>query len=849
MGATAKIIFGSFIGISIALMFMIFEMQESAQLTLDIQEVQGTVQKKEQQIAAIQQNLAETKAAVENANAKSAVIPELKNSIAAAEKEKIAYLQQLDELQGQLKEADAHLAEYSRLQEEFKKQQLLLADTEKAKISADMQTAQSIEDLNALQDELNQRDEQINQFIADLEQKDRVILVYKEKLNEAVDEIALLKENDSIDRLNLNIILDDLAVKTDVVKELTRRIIKLEGSTDISTTSADSEQSEEAVSKTDDQALLEHLTLENNTLNIRVKDQDILIEDLNNEFQEQTDLLAVGNAEIEQMQTTAQSMTEELNAFHLSDQHNQQELSQLKTSLTNKENEFIAIQEHALELAAPLRERIISLEQQLAEATGTSTNSLAEVQRAITNIADLQKENNQLAATLDSTQSSLEEAQKQKTQLESEFQSVQAALEQEQSASQSLSAEIEPFKLALTESEERFEAANSQYQNLENELANVIEENQSLHNQLSQQTDLATELTAVQTSLTEAQEHNVQSNTTSDDLRKERDSLQLAVAKQETAIHNLTTQLTENKAQLSELQAKVQQGNEQQLTSDELAEQEQRVARLIEEIAVAKALTETQTATLQATEEELASLKEKGAGSATLEEENKKLEAALNENQTKLDSDQEKIIALESALSSLKDEREQLLLYTVDSDNDGISDGADKCADTVTGVQVDQQGCEKDDDQDGLVNRLDLCPDTVSGSAPDTAGCSAEQSTVILEGVTFQLGTSELTENAQSSLKHAANILQINPDISMEIAGHTDSIGDPDANLSLSTTRAQAVLNYLVSQGVAENRLQAKGYGSNEPIAENTNDAGRAMNRRVELRKIEAEANQESAQE
>ncbi len=145
MGTTPKIIFGSILAISIVVMFLAFSMQKSAQLTLDIEDVKQTVQKKEQKIAAIQQNLAETQASVESAKAKSAVIPELENSIAAAEQEKIRYMQQLDELQeqikkadaelqDQLKEADAHLSEYSRLQEEFKSHQLMLAETEKARI-------------------------------------------------------------------------------------------------------------------------------------------------------------------------------------------------------------------------------------------------------------------------------------------------------------------------------------------------------------------------------------------------------------------------------------------------------------------------------------------------------------------------------------------------------------------------------------------------------------------------------------------------------------------------------------------------------------------------------------------
>ncbi len=843
MGTTTKIIFGSALALSIALMFLIFSMQKSAQLTLDIEDVNHTVQKKELMIAEIQQNLEKTQAAVESAKAESAVIPGLKDSIASAEQEKLTYIQQVDKLHGQLKEADAklhvqlkeadaHLTAYDQLQEEFKSHQLLLADTEKAKLSADMQTAQTVESLQALQEEMGQREEQINQSIVNLEQKDRVVLVYKEKLNKAIDEISLLKENDSTERLNLNLILDDLAVKTHIVKKLTLKVIELDDSADLSGTDSAPAGSENGASQTDEQAVFEHLTLENNTLTATVNEQGILIQDLNKEFQSQTDLLVTAEAALEQLQTAAQSIKEELNALHLTDQHNQQELTQLRTSLTNKENEFIAIQEHALELAVPLREKIILLEEQVAEATATNTSSLAELDQAVTSLTDLQQENEQLSATLSSTQSSLEETQKLQAQLENDLQTTQSALQEEQTARQSLSTEIEPITLALAKSEEQYVERNNQYQELAKQLATVNEEKeqhsgqvQSLQSQLSQQADLSAELTTVQASLKEAQEQNTLAITNSDTLKTERDTLLSTVSEKDTAIQNLTTQL-------SELQAALTLAQGQQVNEEELAAQEQRIAQLIEEVATAKSLAEAQATTLQTTENELGDLKASSAANNTLEEDNKRLEATLNENQERLN-------ALEAELSIIKEERDQLLLYTVDSDNDGISDASDQCADTVAKALVNAQGCEADNDQDGTVNRLDLCPETAAGLDTDNAGCSSAQTTVVLKGISFQLGTSELTENALSALSHAAVILKINPAINMEVAGHTDSIGDPDSNLRLSTSRAQAVLNYLVAQGVAEDRLVAKGYGSSEPIADNTTNAGRALNRRVELRKIQ----------
>jgi OOP family OmpA-OmpF porin len=80
--------------------------------------------------------------------------------------------------------------------------------------------------------------------------------------------------------------------------------------------------------------------------------------------------------------------------------------------------------------------------------------------------------------------------------------------------------------------------------------------------------------------------------------------------------------------------------------------------------------------------------------------------------------------------------------------------------------------------------------------------------------------------------------LVANPDIRIEIAGHTDNTGSAATNQRLSQSRAEAVQIYLASKGVAPNRMVAKGYGPTVPIAPNTSAAGRAQNRRVELRQI-----------
>lgn len=80
-----------------------------------------------------------------------------------------------------------------------------------------------------------------------------------------------------------------------------------------------------------------------------------------------------------------------------------------------------------------------------------------------------------------------------------------------------------------------------------------------------------------------------------------------------------------------------------------------------------------------------------------------------------------------------------------------------------------------------------------------------------------------------------ASVLEGCPDAKVEVAGHTDSTGSASINLRVSEQRAQAVVEYLVRRGVAEERLTAVGYGEAEPVADNGTREGRARNRRVEL--------------
>ncbi|WP_431023289.1 OmpA family protein [Halomonas sp. H5] len=109
---------------------------------------------------------------------------------------------------------------------------------------------------------------------------------------------------------------------------------------------------------------------------------------------------------------------------------------------------------------------------------------------------------------------------------------------------------------------------------------------------------------------------------------------------------------------------------------------------------------------------------------------------------------------------------------------------------------------------------------------------------VLSSEVNFAFDSAELTPAARTTLDDVARRLTENErsqDIRVHIAGHTDSRGSDQYNLGLSQRRADSVRDYLISRGVAGNRLVARGFGEERPVASNETDAGRAENRRVEL--------------
>jgi outer membrane protein OmpA-like peptidoglycan-associated protein len=106
----------------------------------------------------------------------------------------------------------------------------------------------------------------------------------------------------------------------------------------------------------------------------------------------------------------------------------------------------------------------------------------------------------------------------------------------------------------------------------------------------------------------------------------------------------------------------------------------------------------------------------------------------------------------------------------------------------------------------------------------------------VLEGVTFESGSARLQSGSYVELDSVATVLLANPNMKVEIGGHTDNAGTASANMHLSGLRAEAVRNYLVAKGVPFQQMVARGYGATIPRTLDTTPRGRAANRRVEIR-------------
>lgn len=177
-----------------------------------------------------------------------------------------------------------------------------------------------------------------------------------------------------------------------------------------------------------------------------------------------------------------------------------------------------------------------------------------------------------------------------------------------------------------------------------------------------------------------------------------------------------------------------------------------------------------------------------------------------------------------------------------DPDRDCVEGPADKCPNEA-GIQPD--GCpDRDLDRDGVLAPDDKCPEQqeVKNGFEDQDGCpdvlpeKIKKFSGVIAGIEFDLGKATIRPASNGILNEAAGVLQQYPALRVSVSGHTDNVGDRKHNLELSEQRADAVKQYLVSQGIAANRVETRGAGPDEPVADNKQAAGRQKNRRIEFK-------------
>ncbi|GMV14143.1 MAG: hypothetical protein AMXMBFR56_23670 [Polyangiaceae bacterium] len=177
-----------------------------------------------------------------------------------------------------------------------------------------------------------------------------------------------------------------------------------------------------------------------------------------------------------------------------------------------------------------------------------------------------------------------------------------------------------------------------------------------------------------------------------------------------------------------------------------------------------------------------------------------------------------------------------------DRDGDGFLDPDDKCPDDKG---VAPNGCPlKDSDGDGLLDNVDKCPaepETKNGfedddGCPDELPAAIQKFSGVIQGIEFDTAKATIRRKSYKTLDEAVAVLKQYPKLRIEISGHTDPDGSREANMLLSKARANAVKKYLTDKGIDPSRVESRGAGPDEPIADNTTKEGKQKNRRIEFK-------------
>lgn len=191
----------------------------------------------------------------------------------------------------------------------------------------------------------------------------------------------------------------------------------------------------------------------------------------------------------------------------------------------------------------------------------------------------------------------------------------------------------------------------------------------------------------------------------------------------------------------------------------------------------------------------------------------------------------------------------------MDTDGDGLNDGDEVSKHQTDPLKVDTDSDGLKDSDEVLKHRTNpLKIDTDAGTVNDgteiAKGMNPLDPTddipkpiikvevgkaIILEGIVFKSGKSTVEPESEVNLEGAFNTLKDNPDIAVEIHGHTDNVGKAASNKKLSLRRAEAVRSWLVMKGIDSSRIGVKGFGPDRPVSDNKTAEGRSQNRRIEF--------------
>ena len=185
----------------------------------------------------------------------------------------------------------------------------------------------------------------------------------------------------------------------------------------------------------------------------------------------------------------------------------------------------------------------------------------------------------------------------------------------------------------------------------------------------------------------------------------------------------------------------------------------------------------------------------------------------------------------------------------VDNDLDTILDATDKCPNEPEDPDSfeDEDGCpDPDNDKDTVLDPQDQCPNEPGSTTQEPLGCPSNPLVVvtdcevkITQQIHFEYNKDKIRPESFPVLDAVVGVLNSNPDIKLEVQGHTDNRGGAAYNKNLSNRRAASVKAYLVTHGITPARLTSLGYGFDRPIVDNSTEQNRALNRRVQFIRTE----------